>query len=80
MAIEQFITAVLPQHSRSMYDRFLDAEEKEFEKYTIVSSAQEKRVIRESAQASVDAQFKTSERIGLVNSFFLSVQKYIKKN
>ncbi|GAA5815324.1 hypothetical protein MFLAVUS_008830 [Mucor flavus] len=65
MAIEQFITAVLPQHSRSMYDRFLDAEEKEFEKYTIVSSAQEKKAIRESAQASVDSQFKTSERIGL---------------
>ncbi|KAI9250410.1 hypothetical protein EDC94DRAFT_637084 [Helicostylum pulchrum] len=87
MAIEQFITAVLPQHSRSMYDRFLDAEEKEFEKYTIVSSAQEKKAIRESAQASVDALFKTSERIGLRNDelnydvdpdmfFVLNYEKY----
>lgn len=66
MAIEQFITAVLPQHSRSMYDRYIDAEEKEFEKYTIVSSAHDKRTIRETAQAAVDAQFKVHERIGMV--------------
>jgi hypothetical protein len=66
MAIEQFITAVLPQHSRSIFDRFLDAEEKEFDKYTIVSSAQELRVIKNAAQAHVDAVFKHVDHIGVV--------------
>ncbi|KAG2210296.1 hypothetical protein INT47_003281 [Mucor saturninus] len=65
MAIEQFVTAVLPQHSRSVYDRFLDAEEKELEKYTIVSSAQEIRTIKSAAQATVNAIFKNIEHIGM---------------
>lgn len=66
MAIEQFAIAVLPQHSRSVYDRFLDAEEKELEKYTIVSSAQEIRAIKNAAQSTVDAIFKDIEHIGMV--------------
>lgn len=65
MAIEQFITAVLPQHSRSVLDRFLDEEEKELDKYTIVSTA-DKRSIRNAAQAQVDAVFKHVEHIGMV--------------
>ncbi|CAO3639249.1 unnamed protein product [Mucor hiemalis] len=64
MAIEQFITAVLPQHSRSVFDKFLDAEEKELDKYTIVSTA-DKRAIKNAAQANVDAIFKDTEHIGM---------------
>lgn len=67
MAIEQFVVATLPQHSRSVFDRFLEAEEKEYEKYTIVSSAQEMRVIKSAAQAEVDAVFKHVEHIGMVS-------------
>lgn len=76
MAIEQFVTAVLPQHSRSIYDRFLDAEEKELEKYTIVSSAQEIKTIKSAAQASVDAVFKNIEHIGMVTLFQLHLIIY----
>lgn len=69
MAIEQFVTAVLPQHSRSRLDRFLDAEEKELEKYTIVTSAQEIKSVKHAAQATVDAIFKNIEHIGMVIHF-----------
>jgi DNA-directed RNA polymerase III subunit RPC3 len=67
MAVEQFIVAVLPQHSRSMYDKYLEAEEKEFEKYTIVSSAQEMKIIKSAARAEAEAVFKHVDHIGVVS-------------
>lgn len=65
MAIEQFITAVLPEHSRSIFDKILDAEEKEVDKYTIVSNA-DKIAIKTAAQAKVDEGRTNTENIGMV--------------
>lgn len=64
MAIEQFITAVLPEHSRSIFDKILDAEEKEVDKYTIVSNA-DKIAIKTAAQAKVDEGRTNTENIGM---------------
>jgi DNA-directed RNA polymerase III subunit RPC3 len=65
MAIEQFIIAVLPQHSRSMQDKYFEAEERELEKYTI-TTAKELQSIKSAAKASVEAVFKQTEFIGMV--------------
>ncbi|KAG0169080.1 RNA polymerase III subunit C82 [Apophysomyces sp. BC1034] len=64
MAAEHFITAVLPEHSRSAIDRFIAAEEKETEKYTI-TTAKELQAIKRAAQAQVDAEYSMSENIGM---------------
>lgn len=65
MAIDQFITAVLPQHSRSMLDRYLEAEEEELAKYTITTS-KDLQIIKETAKSNVEAIFQKPEHIGLV--------------
>jgi hypothetical protein len=65
MAIEQFITAVLPQHSRSMQDKYFEAEERELGKYTI-TTAKELQSIKDAAKASVEEVFKQTEFIGMV--------------
>ncbi|CAO0791294.1 unnamed protein product [Mucor circinelloides] len=64
MAQEQFIAAVLPQHSRSVTDRYLEAEEKELEKYTIITTG-EARQIKEIAKANADAIYHQEEYIGM---------------
>ncbi|CEP18481.1 hypothetical protein [Parasitella parasitica] len=64
MAQEQFISAVLPQHSRSVADRYLEAEEKELEKYTIITTGEAKN-IKSVAKANTDADLLQLEYIGM---------------
>ncbi|KAL9550250.1 hypothetical protein MBANPS3_004816 [Mucor bainieri] len=64
MAQEQFITAVLPQHSRSVTDRYMEAEAKELEKYTIITSGEAKQ-IKAIAKANADAVFLQEEHVGM---------------
>ncbi|KAI7872650.1 RNA polymerase III subunit RPC82-domain-containing protein [Spinellus fusiger] len=64
MATEQYITAVLPEHSRSAMDRYLAAEEKESEKYTITTS-KELQAIKKAALASVEAELGSQEHAGM---------------
>lgn len=64
MAIDQFITAVLPIHSRSSLDMARDIEEELSKKYTIMTAA-DKKVVKLAAQAQADAVFE-HERIGMV--------------
>lgn len=66
MAQEQFITAVLPQHSRSVTDRYMEAEAKELEKYTIITSGEAKQ-IKEIAKANADAIYQQEEFVGMVS-------------
>jgi len=66
MAQEQFIVAVLPQHSRSVTDRYMEAEEKELEKYTIITSGDAKH-IKEIAKANTDAIYHQEEFVGMVS-------------
>lgn len=66
MAQEQFITAVLPEHSRSMTDRYLEAEEKELEKYTIITTG-EAKYIKSTAKANTDAVLSQQEYAGMVS-------------
>ncbi|KAG1224372.1 hypothetical protein G6F35_004064 [Rhizopus arrhizus] len=63
MAIDQFITAVLPIHSRSSLDMTRDIEEELSKKYTIMTAA-DKKVIKLAAQAQAEAVFE-HERIGM---------------
>ncbi|KAI8642003.1 hypothetical protein BD408DRAFT_345036 [Parasitella parasitica] len=67
MAQEQFISAVLPQHSRSVTDQYLEAEAKELEKYTIITKGEAKN-IRSVAKANADAVLLQPEYIGMVNN------------
>ncbi|GAN01008.1 RNA polymerase iii subunit rpc82 [Mucor ambiguus] len=64
MAQEQFIAAVLPQHSRSVTDRYMEAEAKELEKYTIITSGEAKQ-IKETAKANTDAIYHQEEFVGM---------------
>ncbi|KAF7722661.1 RNA polymerase III subunit C82 [Apophysomyces ossiformis] len=64
LAAEHLIMAVMPEHSRSAIDRFLAAEEKESEKYTI-TTAKELQAIKRAAQAQVDAEYSMNENIGM---------------
>ncbi|RCI00747.1 RNA polymerase III subunit C82 [Rhizopus stolonifer] len=64
MAMDQFITAVLPQHSRSVMDQFLDAEQKELAKYTI-TTASDLATIKLTAKNNVQAVFEQNEYIGI---------------
>ncbi|KAI8051045.1 uncharacterized protein B0P05DRAFT_562718 [Gilbertella persicaria] len=64
MAMDQFITAVLPQHSRSVMDQFLDAEQKELAKYTI-TTANDLVTIKLTAKNNVQAVFEQNEYIGI---------------
>ncbi|KAI7866936.1 RNA polymerase III subunit RPC82-domain-containing protein [Mucor mucedo] len=54
----------MPEHSRSTVDRFLAATEKESEKYTIMTS-KEIQTIRNTAKAQIDAEYASSETIGV---------------
>ncbi|KAL0089313.1 hypothetical protein J3Q64DRAFT_1808606 [Phycomyces blakesleeanus] len=64
MANEHYIIAVLPEHSRSAVDRYLEAEQKESEKYTI-TTAKEIQAIKKSALESVEAEYGMLENAGL---------------
>lgn len=66
MAQEQFIAAVLPQHSRSVTDRYMEAEAKELEKYTIITSGEAKH-IKETAKANADAIYHQEDFVGMVS-------------
>ncbi|KAI9252078.1 hypothetical protein EDC94DRAFT_526244 [Helicostylum pulchrum] len=54
----------MPEHSRSTVDRFLAATEKESEKYTIMTS-KEIQTIRNTAKAQIDAEYTSSDTIGM---------------
>lgn len=60
----KYIKAVMPEHSRSTVDRFLAATEKESEKYTIMTS-KEIQTIRNTAKAQIDAEYTSSDTIGM---------------
>ncbi|KAI9023741.1 RNA polymerase III subunit RPC82-domain-containing protein [Phycomyces nitens] len=64
MANDHYIVAVLPEHSRSAVDRYLEAEQKETEKYTI-TTAKELQAIKKSALESVEAEYGMLENAGL---------------
>ncbi|KAI9308579.1 hypothetical protein BJ944DRAFT_156030 [Cunninghamella echinulata] len=64
MAYHKFITAVLPEHSRSAMDRLLQAEEKEAEKYTITTT-KELQAIKKAAQAQVEAEINMGDMVGM---------------
>ena len=66
MAQEQFIAAVLPQHSRSVTDRYMEAEAKELEKYTIITSGEAKH-IKKTAKANADAIYHQEDFVGMVS-------------
>lgn len=65
LASAGFIKAVLPEHSRSTTDRYLDAREKESQKYTIMT-AKDMAAVKAAAQAQVDAEYTLSETLGMV--------------
>ncbi|KAI8081289.1 RNA polymerase III subunit RPC82-domain-containing protein [Halteromyces radiatus] len=64
MANERYITAVLPEHSRSALDRLLEAEEKEAEKYTITTT-KELLAIKRAAYDQIQAEFGVNEMAGM---------------
>ncbi|CAO3581394.1 unnamed protein product [Absidia cylindrospora] len=64
MANKRYITAVLPEHSRSALDRLLAAEEKEAENYTI-TTAKELQAIKRAAFDHIQAQFGGNEMAGM---------------
>ncbi|KAI8329419.1 RNA polymerase III subunit RPC82-domain-containing protein [Chlamydoabsidia padenii] len=64
MANKRYITAVLPEHSRSALDRLLAAEEKEAEKYTITTT-KELQAIKRAAFDQVQALFNGDEMAGM---------------
>ncbi|ORZ10425.1 hypothetical protein BCR42DRAFT_333701 [Absidia repens] len=64
MANKRYITAVLPEHSRSALDRLLAAEEKEAENYTI-TTAKELQAIKRAAFDRIQAEFGEDEMAGM---------------
>jgi DNA-directed RNA polymerase III subunit RPC3 len=67
MANKRYITAVLPEHSRSALDRLLAAEEKEAEKYTITTT-KELQAIKRAAYDQIQAEFNVDEMAGMVRT------------
>lgn len=78
MAIDEFITASLPQHSRSITDRYIEAEEDEIAKYTI-TTAKDLHSIKLAAKSNVDAIFEKQEHIGLVIIISIEFASYLTK-
>ena len=71
LAVAGFITAVLPEHSRSTTDRYLAAEEKEAEKY-MIATAKDRQTIKAAALAQIEAETSLQEGIGMVtNTIFI---------
>lgn len=69
LVTQKYITAVLPEHSRSVMDRLLDATEKEKEKYTIMT-AKDIANAKISAEAHIDALYGSNEIIGMKRKAF----------
>ena len=66
MALDQFVIAVLPQHSRSVVDQRLEAEEQETAKYTLITAKDQKK-IKQQIQSRMEAITKPVEMIGIVS-------------
>ncbi|KAI8360859.1 RNA polymerase III subunit RPC82-domain-containing protein [Choanephora cucurbitarum] len=64
MALDQFVIAVLPQHSRSIVDQRLEAEEQETAKYTLITAKDQKK-IKQQIQSQMEAITKPVEMIGM---------------
>jgi DNA-directed RNA polymerase III subunit RPC3 len=63
LAVHKFIKAVMPEHSRSTIDRFLDATEKESEKYTIMTT-KDLQQARSAAKSQLDSEY-SDELVGM---------------
>lgn len=64
LVTDQYIKAVMPEHSRSTMDLYLAAAEKESEKYMIMTS-KDILTVRQTAKAQIDAEYSTKETIGM---------------
>ncbi|KAI9483412.1 MAG: hypothetical protein EXX96DRAFT_476829 [Benjaminiella poitrasii] len=63
MVIDRFIIPSLPQHSRSITDLYLEAEQEELLKFTLTSkSANQTKHIKDLAKANVDALYKQEQQ------------------
>ncbi|KAG1452372.1 hypothetical protein G6F56_007838 [Rhizopus delemar] len=78
LVTQKYITAVLPEHSRSVMDRLLDATEKEKEKYTIMT-AKDIANAKISAEAHIDALYGSNEIIGMKRKAFDPIDEQRKR-
>jgi DNA-directed RNA polymerase III subunit RPC3 len=77
LANQQYIRAVLPEHSRSTMDRFLAATEKETEKYTIMT-AKDLQTAKLQARAQIDAEYGDMESVGMKRKAIDQLDMHVK--